>query len=159
MSKLSNLDFISKKFEDLCNLGNQHNIDSVIFMLDDKNFDKCIDVYRSFKSKFSLLPIVCNMICDTSSYKTKYSSNHVKQYIDECKKMINMQENICIEFIDGRKMNKDYFYVKNNFIFKNWLCDAGKDFLFIDVDGNIYPCQNCQDKNVGSIYKKDAISF
>lgn len=39
--------------------------------------------------------------------------------------------------------------------FKNWICEAGKSYLYIHYDGYIYPCQSFMSqkiKPIGSIY-------
>lgn len=49
-----------------------------------------------------------------------------------------------IEWSDGSvdKLSYNDMFLNDDFTFHMWKCNAGKDYLYIHVDGDIYPCQS-----------------
>ena len=54
-------------------------------------------------------------------------------------------------------------YTRSDFyMFKNWICDAGYKYMYIDINGNIYPClAYCEEKTniIGNIFNINDIMF
>lgn len=40
-----------------------------------------------------------------------------------------------------------------------WQCNAGKDYIYIDNDGSIYPCANMWMKKIGEIKYPYGVKF
>jgi MoaA/NifB/PqqE/SkfB family radical SAM enzyme len=67
-------------------------------------------------------------------------------------------------YYDNNKMElKSPYEIYNNnqyYSFKNWYCEAGLSYFYIDINGLIYPCLNYLNKKViGNIFDLDSLIF
>lgn len=143
----------------LINLKNQSDKFEIHVMLDYLNFDKCINVFHRLFNYFKY-DIVCDLLNDSnksnlySNRLNNYTYEQIKQYNDVCN-IVNLYDKstLAIDYKDKTTDIKSYLFVKNSqeINFKTWLCNAGKDFISIDFDGNIHPCFLMRHKTLANI--------
>ena len=86
--------------------------------------------------------IQCGLL-SVGSYDTHL---YTKQQLDE------YYQTICnvggksfyhVKYSDGTETTMQFndMFLNHNFSFHNWICSAGKDYLYVHVDGRIYPCE------------------
>lgn len=90
---------------------------------------------------------------------TQYTNIINKQKITNDRKFFKiLYDNNHIEYLSLSEIyNKPEFYN-----FKNWYCEAGKSYLYIDITGNIYPCFQYFNRHtniIGNIYNINNIKF
>ena len=118
---------------------NNINIDEIIVMVTHDNYDICINTYKQIKKYF--YNTGCSLLLKTSNYIPKYS----KEQIDKCNIIINNQQ-LNKDIIVNNNKHINHFELVNNFNFYHWLCGAKKYQIFIDLHGNIFPCQHIKIK-------------
>ena len=59
-----------------------------------------------------------------------------------------------IEYNDGyvERLSYNDMFLNDDFTFHMWKCNAGKDYLYIHVNGDIYPCQSYYEGNRKKLY-------
>lgn len=160
LNKYRTVDFIKKLDKiDKANLSN--NIDTINVMFLKECFDKCIQIYDNLYTKYGQ-KVRCNLIddCDKDNIKflrfQNYTQEQLNDYDKRCKISQQDKDNIII-YDNGIKQELSDYEIKNNinFNFKFWKCNAGKDYFNIDVNGNIWPCNDMKIKKLGTldIYK------
>lgn len=112
----------------------------VSVMFEHNNIKRSIDVYDRIKDHFSLINmhLIDNSLCET--YQT-YDS----KYLVEFNKRTNKDFKNTIIYSDGTTSfltDTDFYMQDRRYSFKNWLCNAGKDYFYIHFDGSIYNCTN-----------------
>lgn len=150
------IDFMKKLDKiDKANLSN--NIDTINVMLLKECFDKCIQIYDNLYIKYGQ-KVRCNLIDDYDKDNIKflrfqnYTQEQLNDYDKRCKISQQDKDNIVI-YDNGIKQELSDYEIKNNinFNFKFWKCNAGKDYFNIDVDGNIWPCNDMKIKKLGTL--------
>lgn len=157
----------TKYFLDKVQRLNANNIlfSTINVMLDPMNFNQCIAVYDYLFNIYGS-DIRCNLIDDDDKSVRKqlryknYSAKQIIEYNNRC----NADKNDSINqvfFNNGTfKFLTDYEIKNNsNLKFKMWLCNAGKNYLYIENNGNIYPCANMIMKKIGTISYPYDVSF
>lgn len=157
------------KFIDNFNKIKDSDIDRYMFsiMFEHDNIDASINIYNIIKKRTPFVAIY--LIYDTAQYSKQYTSNQLQLYSNISTNALNINinnyQNINKEKINTSihemfdfvlNINNNYNtvicdYLEVNNILKSWSCNAGKDLLFISLDGDIYPCSVFYNPHLKSI--------
>ena len=157
-------EFIAKLTE-LKSLGLDSKIDTLNVMLLHDTFGECLEMYDFLYSSYGS-KVRCNLIddCDKDDMRftrqMNYTSEQLKAYDDRCSSSGLLNDNI-ISYDDGYEVEVNDYWIKNcaELNFNKWMCNAGKDFFSIALDGSIYPCSMMKRKKVGSIYDLSSLKI
>lgn len=134
-------------------------------MLEPHHFSQCLAVYDYLFNIYKN-DIRCNLIDDLDKSTRKhliyrnYSANEIDEYNKRCNNDKNDATNQLF-FNDGTSKFLTNYEIKNNndLNFRMWQCNAGKDYIYIDNDGSIYPCANMRMKKIGEIKYPYGVKF
>lgn len=135
------------------------------------HIDESISMFKTLKTKYKSTELRL-LDYDFSTNKIYFLDNAfytVKQLI-KYNNIINSYPNInkiTIKTSDQNNTQKlysvnDIYRNKNFYTFKHWLCDAGYNYIYIDITGNIYPCLKYREENthcIGNILNLSNIQF
>ena len=99
-------------------------------------------------------PTICLINSSTKGLTEKQIQQFNERKFQESPNIEVEYDDGSIEYLTEEQIVDDYEL--NNF--KYWKCDAGKSLLFINHNGDIYPCQTyCtyNKQSIGNIYNKD----
>lgn len=111
-------------------------IKDVIVMCDPQLFDASIQAYKRLQSMANnMFKVELDMV-DGFSYTSDQNyiiGSAVKNKLE-----------YTVKYSDGSNEKKAFTDIANNtlFCFRKWLCNAGKDMLYVHCDGTIYPCES-----------------
>lgn len=115
------------------------SIREITVMLDKSKFDIGVQTYHMLKSHFPDIDIDVQLV---------FRGNHIDAYSDQqlttYEILINDSKDL---FFEVQLMNGQKKYLSHNQLyeitkckFKRWLCNAGKDLLYIHSDGSVHRC-------------------
>ena len=142
MSFINKVKLINKKYFD--NPGIRLRILYEIFNTDNalKTFNNLFIDYSNY--------IEFDLLADINSKKFNYSNEQLNQFNKCISQLSKPTKNDYIVTYSNNTIKYFKFtdLIKNQDInFKYWKCNAGKDCMYIHVDGNIYPCESYYDNN------------
>lgn len=125
----------------------KHNI-MLNVMYEPEMSKHALDAYNMFKTYTCIDEIEMVMLRGNENYEPRYTAVQ----LDELKSLPSnaKSEQTAIMFNDGSEMHvsDNYFFEDvSRTNFKNWLCNAGKDFLYVHFNGDVHPC----DENDGKV--------
>ena len=137
MSFINKVKLINKKYFD--NPGIRLRILYEIFNTDNalKTFNNLFIDYSNY--------IEFDLLADINSKKFNYSNEQLNQFNKCISQLSKPTKNDYIVTYSNNTIKYFKFtdLIKNQDInFKYWKCNAGKDCMYIHVDGNIYPCES-----------------
>ena len=155
-------------FDKLQVIDNNNQIDSIdtinIMLLKD-NFDRCLEIYDILFNKYGQ-KVRCNLIDDCNKENIKqlriqnYAYQQLFEYSLRCKQSLQDKDNIVVY---NNNVNVEYtdYEIKNSidFNFKYWKCNAGKDYFNIDINENIFPCNDMKIKKLATLDTFNCIKF
>lgn len=114
-------------------------------MVEHSRFKESCNVF----SQLSLNPsykkhMQCGLISYGSYDKSSYTSNQLKVF-EKMQSKIDynklVEYDIC--YLDGHHefIGFNDMFLDDSLSFNRWLCNAGKDYLYVHVNGSIYPCE------------------
>lgn len=121
---------------------NNIKIKPLYIMLNPKTFDSSIQLYNEIKTE-----IPCELV-KIQDFSNSNSINYSKTQLEQINQYSSTSTDNYV-YMNGLKQN--YYDIAENISFYHWLCHAGKDQLYIDLDGSIYPCKNIK-IHLGTIY-------
>lgn len=106
-------------------------------MFNSQNTVYVYNLFKKIKTNMPLLKLECGLIFSTPNFKSYYDNKTYKLF-----KNINSlyNEKFNYKITDEKNNFTIQITAFNSFNFKNWKCSAGFNTLFIDVFGNVYPC-------------------
>ena len=126
-------------------------------MLENIRFRKCIDAFKLIATKYQKHTEICLLDNDKNKIyhihdkeiDNFYTDEQIAEYnqllkdndIEHVLYEVTYNDNT-VELISVNKANDNDIYNE----FKYWLCNVGKDFFYIDYNGNVFPCQAFLDK-------------
>ena len=87
--------------------------------------------------------IQCGLL-SAGSYDTHlYSKHQLDEYYQTICKAGDHRSFYRVAYKDGsiERLQFNDMFLNCNFSFSRWLCSAGKDYLYVHVDGSVYPCE------------------
>lgn len=122
------------------------------------------DLYRHGYSDYLEFDLLSDI--NTAQYKYTYEEMQAfKTRIQQLRPAT--KDDYIFEYSSGEKKYLKFTDIvkQEKFNFKNWLCSAGKDCLYVHANGDIYPCEsyyfataaNVFDGKMSSIYSKNAL--
>ena len=83
-----------------------------------------------------------------------YDDNVLKEYYRLSNLIKPYKQLYTVEYNDGTKELLSYndMFMQDNFTFYMWKCNAGKDYLYIHCDGNVYKCQSYYESRINPLY-------
>ena len=127
----------------------KHLIDIKV-MLEHLHFDECLKNYHILYETYGNNVEACLLDHDLKTYSIYHSrvasiSQYTKQQIETFNNIsLNYNKIYTVIYSDNSSKNISIADATNNKEFNNfkfWKCNAGKEFFYINYDGNIYPCQ------------------
>ena len=123
----------------------------VVIMYEDINIDKSYDVMTKAKKLVSNINL--SYICNTSTYKTTYTSEDNKHYLQ----LISSSKKE-YAFNNIRLSEPELTYYAKDFNFKHCLCEASMQSLYIHNNGLLYYCPSYyleKKSSIGNIFQKN----
>lgn len=156
LNELRTNDFMTK-LDKLDNVGLSHKIDTINVMLLKDSFNECLRIYDKLFARYGQ-KVRCNLIddCDKENIKylrfQNYTPEQIEEYDKRCKQSEQDKDNYVVFNNSITECFSDY-EIKNStdFNFKFWKCNAGKDYFNIDINENIWPCNDMQTKKLGNL--------
>ena len=108
-------------------------------MLENNDIHEILDFYEKLNNDFHIVDIrLCAIDDDIYQYdgSIQQKTKHFK-FLDE--KLYVKHDNGNLECIYADDLYKDPS-IEKTVSFKNWLCNAGFNYLYVHCDGNIYQC-------------------
>lgn len=135
-TNLKNIEFI-KKIEFLSKILSSDSYE-ILVSAEPFNFNNSLNIYQTLISNIKNIQCEFNMLISTDVCKVFYTKQQ-KIIID------TLNQKYDFNFYEFNKNSKTNLIInniiKNNkFNYNKWLCDSGKSYLYIDVDGFIYRC-------------------
>lgn len=135
-TNLKNTEFI-KKIEFLSKILSSDSYE-ILVSAEPFNFNNSLNVYQTLISNIKNIQCEFNMLTSTEVCEVFYTKSQ-KMLID------TLNQKYDFNFYEFNKNSKTNLIInniiKNNkFNYNKWLCDSGKSYLYIDVDGFIYRC-------------------
>ncbi len=130
-------------------------IRGITVMLDKYIFDTCIEMYNFLRRKKSNIDVDIQLIFIDGKIDT-YTDSQLEKYN-------NMIHDTTDRYFEIQYSNNEKQYVSHNELYDitrekytMWKCNAGKDLLYIHVNGNVYCCDghfNNKQKHLFNIYE------
>ena len=161
-------DKLNKRYIDKALSINKHFIKNdqleLRIMFEPDNFNNSKFVLNKLISADLTDCIQCSLL-SIGSYDTHlYTKKQLDEYYQIISKIGGHKSIYHIKYDDGTIDHLQFndMFLNNNFSFNHWICSAGKDYLYVHVNGNIYPCEtyfyDIPTINIrGSIYKINKI--
>lgn len=137
-------------------------------MFEYNNVDESIEIFKAIKNMYASteLRLLDHDFKNKKIYflnNAYYSKNQLNQYNNIIKSFKKNFEKITIECIDINNIKTTYsvndIYINEKFYtFKFWKCSAGKDYMYIDLNGDIYPCMKYYERKTNLIGNIEDIS-
>lgn len=140
----------------------------IAIMLDYLNFDKCINIYNTLLQLDFEDITMCYLLDDYTKEKQLkkrqqlYTQQQLNIYNECCKQnKLTINNNYCVKYDDNSIETISIYQLLNEkkFNFNMWLCNAGKDRVSIDFDGNIHPCCALYTKTMGTLKQYKLLKF
>lgn len=109
------------------------------------------DLYRSGYKDY----LEFDLLSDINTEHYVYSQEELQSFKDRIALLKKPTENDYIfEYVDGIKKYLKFTDIvkQEEFNFKNWKCNAGKDCLYIHANGDAYPCESYYFAGVAKIF-------
>jgi MoaA/NifB/PqqE/SkfB family radical SAM enzyme len=127
----------------------------VSVMLEPGNL-RSIKMFKTIKDKFpDYKRIFLSTLTESDHYKRKYTDEELNFLKYLCP--MTDESNTKIVYSDGsvKSVDDNYFFLDpKRANFRRWLCNAGKDFVYVHHDGSIHPCDQDDGMPFGNIYGK-----
>lgn len=134
-----------------------------IIMLEHKNFIEAIKAYKDCISS-TTSDVSLALVSNTNAYRCQYLPYQMHMYYELIKhNSIYLDNNIYVVDNTGQQYKiNDNQLAQMHLNFKNWKCNAGIDRLYVHCNGEVYPCQQYYESNmgsIGSIFNIDKLHF
>ena len=135
-------------------------------MFEASNFDNSKLVLNRLISANLTKCIQCGLL-SVGSYDTHlYTKEQLDEYYQIISKVGDHRSFYHIEYKDSTAQHLQFndMFLNHSFSFKRWLCSAGKDYLYVHANGDIYPCEtyfyDMPNANlIGNIYNINKINI
>ena len=129
-------------------------------MFEYNNINESIKIFKILRNKY----VSTELRLLDHDFKTKkiyflnntyYSNQQINQYYNSIKKFKNYNKYL-IKCIYNNKTEiiysiNDIYLDKKFYTFRFWKCNAGKDYLYINLNGDIYPCMKYYEQKINLI--------
>lgn len=90
----------------------------------------------------------------TINYDYQYTDEQLDEYYKLSDMITKYKQLYTVEYNDGSKDKLSYndMFLNQDFTFHLWKCNAGKDYLYIHVNGDIFPCQSYYEAGKKKLY-------
>lgn len=114
------------------------DLTSIYVMLDPRDIQSCKVVYEKLRKEGYNVELN-NILSDSLILSPEDKNYLLKNSIHE-----SSTESIIVTFEDGHSRNYNFSTLTRFGLnsFKGWKCNAGKESLFIECQGDIFPCQS-----------------
>lgn len=142
---MSENDYLEKLYK-VCNITNASEKITCNIMLENNNKDFQSKTYKLYKQLISLQKKQkCNSLIEliplfsTAYYDSVYDKQYSKLF-DLVNKLNNIKVKFLLADFDGSTIIEHKVCGYDSYNFKGWQCTSGKNAIFIDPYGYIYPC-------------------
>lgn len=125
----------------------------ISIMYEKENIHRSLIMYDRLKDTFKYISMHL-ILYDLMDCKLHYTQDELFEFY----KRIDKDFVNDIEYYDGTRstcLDNAMYLDTETYTFKNWLCNAGKDFLYVHFDGFVYNCPDdfySKCMPIGSIY-------
>ena len=117
---------------------------------------RSISMFEKIRSRFpEYKRIFLSTLTESDHFRRKYTSEELAALERLCP--MTDESNTKIVYSDGsvKSVDDNYFFLDpRRANFRRWLCNAGKDFVYVHHDGSIHPCDQDDGMPFGNIYGK-----
>ena len=119
----------------------EKNMIEVRIMFEYENWDNSDMVFNLLFNKYKKW-IEISLLTRNDGTIYPYSDQQIKQYHDYVKKLKYMRDFFTLVYSDGSKKQVSFndMYLNSSVNFQLWKCNAGLDYIYIHVDGNVFNC-------------------
>ena len=138
----NNLDYV-KKIMEIPYEYYEKNMIEVRIMFEYENWSSSDMVYNLLFNKYKKwMEISLLTKNDGSIYP--YTEEQIQKYHEYVKKLKYMRDFFTLVYSDGSKKQVSFndMYLNSSVNFQLWKCNAGLDYIYIHVDGNVFNCQS-----------------
>lgn len=155
-----NLDYV-KKITSIPYEFYEKNMIEVRIMFEYENWKSSDMIFNLLFNKYKKW-IEISLLTKNDGSIYPYTEDQIKTYHDYVKKLKYMRDFFTLVFSDGTKKQVSFndMYLNSNVNFQLWKCNAGLDYIYIHVDGNVFNCQSYYEhgmKPICNLYETDGI--
>ena len=168
---LENKDFenkifsIPEKYFDYVADGKHYHNFFIRLMFEKNNFNIAKELYLKIAKKYPQY-LESSLVADPDTLEAKtlndvkvdekyvYTQQQLLEYYKLSDLIKEYKQLYTVEYNDGFIEHLSYndMFLNDDFTFHMWKCNAGKDYLYIHVNGDIYPCQSYYEGNKKKLY-------
>ena len=137
-----NLDYV-KKIMSFPMKFYEKNMIEVRIMYEFDNWNSSETVYNLLFQKYKQWMEV-SLLTKNDGTIYPYTGEQIETYRDHVKKLKYTRDFFTLVYSDGTKRNVSFndMYLNSAVCFHLWKCNAGLDYVYVHVDGNVFNCQS-----------------
>lgn len=121
----------------------ERNMIEVRIMYEFDNWDSSETVYNLLFQKYKRWMEI-SLLTKNDGTIYPYTGEQIETYRDHVKKLKYTRDFFTLVYSDGSKKNVSFndMYLNSSVCFHLWKCNAGLDYIYVHVDGNVFNCQS-----------------